>query len=959
MMRRVLLSIASWCLLCCALHAAGPRWVASNGAGWQNDGQPMVWYQNNVNYFVDAGPLSSSVSNAAAVQIVNAAAQVWNMQYSNLVLANGGSLNEDVSSSNVYLGSNGPIWPADVDSSNYTAKQIAVVFDTDGTLIDMLLGAGASSPSACRQNAAVENVDKFIQPGSIAHAIILLNGRCTGPAPEQQLQMQYQLMRVFGRVIGLAWSQVNDNVFTGAPEPTYQQQLHWPIMHPIDIVCGTYTYQCLPDPFTLRDDDRCAVHLLYGVGAFVTTDGEYLTGSVKFPTGQGMDGVNITATRQGVQGQYGAEGWQTTSAITGALYRRASGNPVTGILSGFPAVQGTLNPNYQGYWTMAEVPAIAATSWNNVIIAAEPVNPLYRGSYAVGPTSTGAILPSGTIGTSTFSVVGRYGAQSSNNSVTTASSDCSTGNDGTESAPAPIAAGGLWSGKICGYGHTSWGSVAVQAGRTATLEVMALDESGSATMGKLQPVLGLWHASDATGTRPTIAAAGTPFNGRQNGTTQLTAAFAAAETVRFVVADGRGNGRPDFAYSARLLYADSVRPARVGNSGSTVTITGVGFQPGNTVTIGGVAAAVVSLSATQIVVNAPTLTALNGATTNDVVVADLRTGGTTTIMGGLLYGASTGDVITVIQAPPASANVGAANTLSVRLTNSSNSPVVGVTVTVRVTAGSATLAPCGAATCTVTTDGTGLAQVQATATAAGAVSLLATTNSGAQATAQFTAILNSQSVSPTRAVEYVAATSNAPFLPQVVLLRNGVRVAGQPVQWTVSSGAVRLNAGQTTAESTSMADGSAVISAAGTLQGGGQASLQACAWSNVCTSLTVVGVSPDAFRLQGVSGDSQVVQSGSRLGALTLRVVDGGGNGVAGATVSIRQQVTGWQPPCPSIGRCAVPPVYGTAATSAVSDDDGLLTVTPLQFDGTAATTQIVAATGSNGFFSVSLVKQP
>ena len=958
MMRRFVFFVAACLSLLPSLPAAGPRWVASN-ATWRNDGAPMVWYQNNVSYFVDAGPLSSSVNNAAATAIVNAAAQVWNIQYSNLLLSNGGSLNEDVSSSNVYLGSNGPIWPADVDSSNYAAKQIAVVFDTDGTLIDMLLGSGASSPSSCRQNAAVENVDKFIQPGSIAHAIVLLNGRCAGPAPEQQLQMQYQLMRVFGRVIGLAWSQVNDNVFTGAPQPTYQQQLHWPIMHPIDIVCGTYTYQCMPSPFTLRDDDRCSVHLLYGVGAFVITDGEYLTGFLKFPTGEGMDGVNVTATRQGVQGTYGVEGWQTTSAITGAVYRRATGNPVTGALSTFPAIQGTLNGNYQGYWTMAEVPAVAATAWNNVIVAAEPVNPLYRGSYSVGPTSTGAILPSGTIGASIFSVIGRYGAASTTNVVSTASADCSTGIDGTESAPAPVAAGGLWSGRICGYGHTSWGSFAAQAGRTATLEVTALDESNSATMGKLQPVLGVWHGSSPTGTLPTIAAIGTPFNGRGNGTTTATAAFVSSETVRFVVADQRGSGRPDFAYSARLLYADTVRPARVGESGGTVTITGTGFQPGNTVTVGGVAATVISLSPGQIVVNAPTLTALHGITSNDVVISDLRTGGTAAISGGLLYGSSTGDVLAIVQAPPSPASVGAAGTFAVRLTNSSNAPVAGVTITFRVTAGSATLAPCGSATCTVMTDGTGLAQVQASATAAGSITLLATTTSGAQTTAQFTAALNSQSIFPVRPVEYVAATAGAPFSPQVVLLRNGARVPGQAVQWTVNSAAILLAAGQATTQTSSMADGSAVVSAAGMLQEGAQAVVQACAWSNVCASTTMVGVSPDAFRLQGVSGDAQAVTRGSRLGTLTLRVVDAAGHGVAGASVSIRQQVTGWQPACPATGRCAVPPVYGTAATSAISDDDGLVSVTPMQLDGTAATTQIVAATGSSGFFSVSLVKEP
>ncbi|WP_419804554.1 IPT/TIG domain-containing protein [Terriglobus sp.] len=957
MIRRAVLLFATSLLVLPCLWAAGPRWVASNPA-WRNDGTPMTWYQNNVSYFTDAGPLSTSVNNAAAIQIVNAAAQVWNIQYSNLVLTNGGSLNEDVSASNVYLGSTGPIWPADVDNSNYTAKQIAVVFDTDGTLIDMLLGAGASSPSACRQNAAVENVDKFIQPGNIAHAIILLNGRCTGPAPEQQLQLQYQLMRVFGRVIGLAWSQVNDNVFTGAPAPTYQQQLHWPIMHPIDIVCGTYTYQCLPDPFTLRDDDRCGVHMLYGLGAYAQTDGETLVGSLLFPTGQGMDGVNLVATRQSVQGQYGVEGWQTTSAITGALFRRNTGNPVTGAVSAFPALQGTLNARYQGYWTMTEVPAISLSTWNNVLISAEPVNPLYRGSYAVGPTSTGAILPSGTIPTGTLSVIGHYGAASLTTTVASAASDCSTGSDGTASAPATVAVGGVWSGRLCGYGHTSWGAFAAHAGRTATLEVMALDENNAASMGKLQPVLGMWHGSDAATAPPGLGTAGTPFNGRQTGTTQLTASFATSETVRFAIADQRGHGRPDFAYSARLLYADAVSPSRLGEAGGTVTIVGTGFQQGNTVTIGGVVASVISLSPTQIVATSPTLTALNGVTSNDVVVTDLRTGGSTTISSGLLYGSSTGDILMVVHAPAATLGVGAPGLFSVRLTNSGNAPVGGVTVTFRIAAGAATLAPCGAAVCTVTTDGTGVATVQATATGAGTVSLQATITSGAQASAQFNAVAVSQSISAVRPTEYVAAATGAIFSPELILVQNGSRASAVPVQWTVTAGSVTLGSGQSSGQSTSAANGSASFQATGNLQPGAQATVQGCAWS-ACANVTLVGVSTDALRLQGISGDAQVVKSGTRLGTLVLRVIDTAGNGVAGATVSIRQQVTGWQPNCPATGRCAVPPVYGTVSVSSISDDDGFVSVTPLQYDGTAADTRIAAATGNHGFLSVTLHKVP
>ncbi len=41
----------------------------------------------------------------------------------------------------------GLIFPADVQSSNYLAKQIAVIYDSDGSITDLLLGNGASDPS--------------------------------------------------------------------------------------------------------------------------------------------------------------------------------------------------------------------------------------------------------------------------------------------------------------------------------------------------------------------------------------------------------------------------------------------------------------------------------------------------------------------------------------------------------------------------------------------------------------------------------------------------------------------------------------------------------------------------------------------------------------------------------------------------------------------------------------------
>jgi hypothetical protein len=223
---RAQLIAASLMLSVAPAFASGPRWVTGPPYFTAPAGTPVVWYTAQPLYFTDPGDLSASVNHAAADAMVAAAAGVWNVPTSAIVLTQGGALAEHVSAANAYLGSGGPVFPTDVQAGNYAAKQIAVIYDSDGSVTDMLLGNGASAPADCRQNAVTESVDSIVPAGFIQHALLVLNGRCTGPAPEQQMQMRYQLERAFGRVLGARWSQTNDNVFTGTPQPTANQALH-------------------------------------------------------------------------------------------------------------------------------------------------------------------------------------------------------------------------------------------------------------------------------------------------------------------------------------------------------------------------------------------------------------------------------------------------------------------------------------------------------------------------------------------------------------------------------------------------------------------------------------------------------------------------------------------------------------------------------------------------------------
>ena len=507
-------------------------------------GIPVVWYTNQPLYFTDPGDLSSSVNHAAADALVAAAANVWNVPTSSLVLSRGGALDEHVSGANTFFGPSGLIFPADVQSSNYATKQIAVIYDSDGSVTDLLLGNGASDPTGCLQNGVTESVDSIIPAGLIQHAVLVLNGRCTGPAPAQQMQLQYQLMRASGRILGLGWSQTNDNVFTGSPQATFNQAMHWPVMHPIDIICGPYTYQCMPQPFTLRPDDLSALAQLYSIGQGQAPPGKTDTllnasqfaGRLFFSGGQGMQGVNVIGRRWSqFTDPSQAENWDTVSSVSGTYYRQSNGNPVTGIDITMAGSQGWSNNYYEGFFDLARVPMLPGF-WQFIILKTEPVNPLYTGQYSLRPY-VATVQPSGSNLSLVEGLFSSYQQAFLDFYVSDSASLCNPGSDGTEAAPATVAVTGWWPGLLCGYGHTAWSSLTVKGNRSLTLEVTAEDEQGFATTVKAMPVLGIWNSTDARGSLPGVASASEVFNGAATGMTTLTTSLTQPDQLRIAIAD--------------------------------------------------------------------------------------------------------------------------------------------------------------------------------------------------------------------------------------------------------------------------------------------------------------------------------------------------------------------------------------------------------------------------------------
>lgn len=964
--------------------AAGPRWV-TGPPYFTNSGIPVGW-DINPSYFTDPGDLSASVNHAAADAIVAAAASVWNVPTASIVVSHGGALAEHVSAANSYLGVNGPVFPSDVQSTNYAAIPIAVIYDSDGSVTDMLLGGGASNPAECRQNGVTESVDSISTAGVIQHAILVLNGRCTGALPQQQYQLQYQLERAFGRVLGLGWSQTNDNVFTGNPQATANQALHWPIMHPIDIVCGAYTYLCLQQPFTLRDDDVASISSLYPMSVMYSfpvtppaggkiwsyTQASVAYGTVSFPTGEGMQGVNVVLQRQ--QGGWSIpEPWEDVSAVSGYSFQQNAGNPVTGVASGLTESMGTTDGQREGFYYMGWVPDIDPANAQNGpmlgLITTEAINPLYVGTHAVGPYGSGQVTPSG----ASQSKYTQYPLQvnlypwsavETDFAPSDAASNCDTSGDGVESSPASVAAGGWWTAVLCAHEHSAWSSFNAQAGRTATLEVTALDESGLATTRKAMPLIGVWAEGDATGTLPTVAATASAFNTTTLGMTATSVATTQAEALRFVIADARGDGRPDFAYQARVLYADSVAPASVSPSGGLITISGMGFRAGNKVTVNGVTAVVASWTASTIVAVAPAESAFAANPTGqvDVSVIDLSTGGSTVMTGALTYSSAVApDRMALLSVPigPVSVGTTAAVPFAVRVfLGDGVTPVAGMPVTFSTLTGSvaAQLSGCAVTPCVLLTDSTGTASTLLTPTAFGTVSVQAAAVGAVQTT---TLLAVARSVTMLQSVEYIAAGATAIWTPQVSVIQNGAAVVETTVSWT-GSGAMTVSPGTSLIDANGVAQTAAV---AGPLAAGVQATGQACVWTipaAVCASFASVGVDPSAWRLALTSGANQSIALAGTFAPVGAMVTDTSSDPVASSAVSLYQTASAVAMPCPTRGRCPVTPLLAVATpTSAVSNAGGTISFVPMKIAGVAEVTKIAMATGTQGFATVSIQQGP
>jgi hypothetical protein len=968
--------------------AGGPKYVA--GVSYFNPGvlgQPIVWPDGQVRYYVDQGTLGP-LSNSQATALVHAAAAIWNAVPTAAVnLVNAGNLAEDVNGSNVLAGNGYFAAPSDVTPSA-TGTPVAVIFDSDGSVIDALEGAGASEPYNCALNGPLVWIDNMNPNATLAHGVIVLNGLCA-TSPSLLETMSYQLERAFGRILGLDFSQVNDNALNMGSNAT-NAALGWPIMQPINHECGASGGTCIPNPGSLRFDDIAALNRMYPVTAanLANFSGKVLTaantvsiqGTVSFRTGQGMQGVNVVARPLDSNGnplyQY------TATFVSGAYFAGNHGNPVTGWtdasdnrLDRF----GSNETSLEGFFDLSGIPLPPGMTSAKYDVTFEAVNPLYIDAVSVGPYLIGSPRPSGTLPTVQVNALQAGGAQTLTVNIANSAAEeigestreialgpeksgaysasslpsiIGTEAIGTEAQPQPLPATGSWTSRIGQVGQDDWFVLPVRGNRTFTIVAQALDETGTPSAGKAMPAIGVWDGFD---TIETAAAAYTPAaNGVAPGETWLQITTSVNDVVRLGIADQRGDGRPDYVYRGWVLYADTVSPTRVPASGGTIVIRGTGFRAGDTVLVGGVTAQVTSILPTEITAVVPAA-GIGITGSQDLTVNDLPTfNATAVIPGGLSYNAASGDALNLVTAPANQVPMNVPEPFTVLAAGANGTPAGGVTVLYSVASGTAALG-CGQSTCSVTSTGDGRATLNVTAISTSIAVVSASLLNGANVQAHFYGGLPASLTALTPTL-YLAAGATLQWPVQALAQSGGAPIAGQQVTWQSAAGIATPSAPVTTG-ATGIAAATLTV---GSLAEGQSAVSTAClTGTSTCVTFNAFGSRPEFASLAAVSGTGQSIAASATPATVTMRVLDMNGNPMASGTMTVSQTLYAWTPPCPRHGRCAQAQLLATQTTTLTSALDGSVTITPLTLPGVATNLQGFAATGNAGSLRFTIEQHP
>jgi hypothetical protein len=956
-------------LLCTVVaRAGGPKYIA--GTSYFDPtvtGQPLTWIRGSLLYYTDQGDLSPALPNASANNFVAAAFNQWaSVPTAALSPTRAGQLAEDVNGTNVFHNADGTISvPLDIQSTA-TSTPIGVVFDSNGSVTDALLGTGASSE--CFTNAVFGGSDNYGTLATYRHALIILNGLCA-QQPAQLPDLQYRLMRLIGNILGLGWSQANLNVLTGNPHPTSDDYAGFPLMHFLDPLNCTPITLCYANAPQLSPDDGAAIARLYPVTAqnqssfpgkqVLAASTARIHGSVWFTDTPGnhtqpMQGVNVVARWIDPATGQPSRRYVVTS-VSGFLFTGNEGNPITGTddAIGEPLDEwGSDNPSLEGFFDLAGLP-LPSGNTAQYQLSTESLDS--RWSAGVGPYSPGPVSPSGSFQPITITV--SAGSDVQQDILMRNTAQPLTHPTSSWAAPAQLPPSGDWISSLSNFDEVDYFSLSAQTNRTLSISVTALDEFGRPTLFKAQPVIGMWSASDPPGTSPP-AFTPSPFNQSISALTRLDTQVLTGGNFVIGLSDVRGDARPDYRYHARVLYADSISPSRISVIGAPITIKGVGFAPGIAASVGSRAATVLSLGSSQIVLSSPP----SSDGSQSITISDPASGGSTTMTNVLQYGASASDNIVRLSGLSISTAVGTATSdpVVVRVLAADGvTPVNGATIGWTATNGTHLSVCGGAASCIVTSDAGGYAYTWATPAAAGSSTITATLAPGVYSPPKSVVVTLTGTqlpldIGPLTTNLWISKGQNASVPLTVRAVSNGSPFANTQVHFTIESGTATLTATNLQTDSNGYATATLTVTQISALV---QVSACMAAANTRCATFCVNPISIAQQRVQPISGAGQISTT-APFQPVVVRVTDLSSppNPIIAAPVAFQVIVLRPGGSAPSggngetnAGNPAMPVILSVNQTAATTDLNGIASIIPSSDRFSPPLEVDILASGGNG----------
>ncbi len=354
------LLLAGILVLVCSgrVMAGGPMII---GGPADAAGVPFRWDNSHaVAYRSDRGGLGT-LTKTAADQLTADNFGVWHaVATANLTISKAGDLAEDVTGANIVTLLNNP--QSDLNTSS------AIVYDTDGSAVDQLFGAGASD--VILGFAGIGEITSDGTRNTITQALAVLNGKFIDGSPDALPVDKFReaFIHEFGHFLGLDHSQVNVAVMDPA-QRTADNLAGLPTMFP-------YMFNT-PARLTLAPDDMAAFSALYPAAAFAGSTG-HIRGRILFSDGvTPAQGFNVIARRVDDPGTPEDESRRiAVSSVSGYLYTVDGGNP---LVSNAGSEYGSRDRTLIGVYD------IAGLSPGDYTIEVEAINPEFVGASGLNP----------------------------------------------------------------------------------------------------------------------------------------------------------------------------------------------------------------------------------------------------------------------------------------------------------------------------------------------------------------------------------------------------------------------------------------------------------------------------------------------------------------------------------------------------------------------------------------------